>query len=96
MNNGFKVMDSDIHVSEPPDLWLDYIDPAFKDLAPRKMSMNGGGETWHCNGRPLPAFIDLPERQRGLDIRNEIARQKAGIRRHLPARQAPLRQPRPR
>ena len=77
MNNGFKVMDSDIHVSEPPDLWLDYIDPAFKALAPRKMSMNGHSDTWHCDGKPLPAFIDLPERQRGLNIRNEIARQKA-------------------
>ena len=77
MNNGFKVMDSDIHVSEPPDLWIDYIDPAFRDVAPRKMSMNGRSETWHCLGKPLPAFIDRPERQRGLDIRNEIARQKA-------------------
>ena len=76
MNNGFKVMDSDIHVSEPPNLWIDYMDPAFRDDAPRKMSMNGRSETWHCLGKPLPAYIDLPERQRGLDIRNEIARQK--------------------
>ena len=57
----------------PPDLWVDYIDPAFRDVAPRKMSMNGRSETWHCLGKPLPAFIDRPERQRGLDIRNEIA-----------------------
>ena len=33
--NGFKVMDSDMHVIEPKDLWQDYIDPKFKDRAPR-------------------------------------------------------------
>ena len=55
MNNGFKVMDSDIHVSEPPDLWIDYIDPDFRDVAPRKMSMNGRSETlalpWQASPR---------------------------------------------
>ena len=33
--NGFKVMDSDMHVVEPPDLWQRYIDPEFQDRAPR-------------------------------------------------------------
>ena len=32
--NGFKVMDSDMHTHEPWDLWLNYIDPAYKDRAP--------------------------------------------------------------
>ena len=32
---GFKVMDSDMHVLEPVDLWERYIDPEFKDRAPR-------------------------------------------------------------
>ncbi len=32
--NGFKVMDSDMHVIEPPDLWQRYIDPEFKARAP--------------------------------------------------------------
>ncbi len=38
MKNGFKVMDSDMHIIEPPDLWLRYIDPAFKDRAPRGLT----------------------------------------------------------
>ena len=33
--NGFKVLDSDLHVIEPPDLWQRYIDAEFKDRAPR-------------------------------------------------------------
>lgn len=33
-HNGFKVMDSDMHVMEPPDLWQRYIEPRFRDRAP--------------------------------------------------------------
>lgn len=36
--DGFKVMDSDMHIVEPADLWERYIDPAFKDRAPRGLS----------------------------------------------------------
>ena len=32
--NGFRVMDSDMHIVEPADLWQRYIDPAFRDRAP--------------------------------------------------------------
>src|SRR5579883_2384506 len=31
---GFRVLDSDMHVMEPPDLWTRYIDPKFRDIAP--------------------------------------------------------------
>jgi uncharacterized protein len=33
--NGFKILDSDMHVMEPPDLWERYIDRKFKARAPR-------------------------------------------------------------
>ena len=33
-SNGFKVFDSDLHVQEPWDLWLRYIEPAYRDRAP--------------------------------------------------------------
>jgi uncharacterized protein len=32
--NGFKVLDSDMHILEPPDLWQRFIDSKFKDYAP--------------------------------------------------------------
>ncbi|MCH9036679.1 MAG: amidohydrolase family protein, partial [Chloroflexi bacterium] len=38
--DGFKAMDSDMHVIEPPDLWQRYTEPAFKDRAPK------GFERW--------------------------------------------------
>jgi predicted TIM-barrel fold metal-dependent hydrolase len=33
--SGFKVFDSDMHIMEPPDLWQRYIDPEFREIAPR-------------------------------------------------------------
>ena len=32
--NGFKVIDSDMHIIEPVDLWQRYIDPGFRGVAP--------------------------------------------------------------
>ncbi|MCZ6873058.1 MAG: amidohydrolase family protein [bacterium] len=73
---GFKVMDSDIHVMEPKDLWLNYIEPAFKDKAPQVLeSENGPGTgTWQFMGKSFPAFSDHADRQRTAQIRRDKAR----------------------
>ena len=36
--NGFKMIDAELHVMEPVDLWDRYIDAEFKSRAPRRMS----------------------------------------------------------
>ena len=36
--NGFKIMDSDMHVIEPPDLRRRYIDPGFKEQGPQGLT----------------------------------------------------------
>jgi len=35
--NGFKLVDAEMHVMEPVDLWARYIDPEFKARAPRRL-----------------------------------------------------------
>jgi hypothetical protein len=35
--NGFKLIDAEMHVMEPVDLWQRYIDPEFRDRAPRRL-----------------------------------------------------------
>ena len=35
--NGFKLIDAEMHVMEPVDLWQRYIDPEFKARAPRRL-----------------------------------------------------------
>ena len=66
MKNGFKVLDSDMHILEPADLWQRYIDAKFKHLAPigttdhvRDLRLVGpDGSAW---GRPMdPPAGTLP------------------------------------
>ncbi len=38
MKSGFKVMDSDMHLREPADLWDRYMEPEFRDQAPKILS----------------------------------------------------------
>jgi predicted TIM-barrel fold metal-dependent hydrolase len=38
---GFKVMDSDMHVIEPPDLWQRYLEPAWRGRAPVGTTQGG-------------------------------------------------------
>lgn len=34
MLNGYKIVDADSHVIEPPGMWLKYLEPEFRDFAP--------------------------------------------------------------
>ncbi len=36
--NGYRILDSDMHIMEPPDLWEKYIDRKYKDRAPRGLT----------------------------------------------------------
>ena len=38
MKNGFKIIDSDMHLREPGDLWEKYMEPRWRDRAPRILS----------------------------------------------------------
>jgi predicted TIM-barrel fold metal-dependent hydrolase len=57
MKNGFRILDSDMHVMEPPDLWLEYTEAQYLDHAPRGLQrwvrdlamVDAAGNPW---GRP--------------------------------------------
>jgi predicted TIM-barrel fold metal-dependent hydrolase len=73
--DGFRVMDSDIHVMEPHDLWQRYIEPGFRDRAPRFAAIDGSDyEGWQFDGKVFPAFVDRPDRRRLARLRREKAR----------------------
>jgi hypothetical protein len=44
MKNGFKVIDSDMHIMEPLDLWDKYMDARFKDRGPRSVRVPTRGD----------------------------------------------------
>src|SRR5438093_13706662 len=75
MKQGFKVMDSDIHVQEPHDLWARYIEPQFKERARQFANIPEGSSpgVWRFEGKVFPAYIDRPERQRLAQVRRQKA-----------------------
>ena len=44
MGRVYNVIDADGHILEPLDLWENYIDPAFRDRAPRIVKGDNGKE----------------------------------------------------
>jgi hypothetical protein len=51
---GFKVMDSDMHIFEPVDLWQRYIDPKFADRAPVGLNRSFRDLGIKVEGKVLP------------------------------------------
>jgi len=60
---GYRILDCDMHVIEPHDLWLEYLEPAFRERAPQiGQSPRTGAYGWLCEGRLFPAWSDDPRR----------------------------------
>lgn len=51
MGRQYKVVDSDGHVCEPPDLWVRYIAAEYKDRAPRLVKCPDGEERLNIDGK---------------------------------------------
>ena len=56
MSRTYNVIDSDGHVLEPVDLWQRYIDPAYRDQAPKYFIDERGKEMMWFLGRAFPGF----------------------------------------
>ena len=67
VHGAFKVLDSDIHIIEPPDLWQRYIDPAFRDRAPVGLTEDVGDLRLAHDGKPWGRAPRRGPRQRGRD-----------------------------
>ena len=50
-----KIISSDSHVIEPPDLWTSRIDTKFKEQAPRVISEENG-DWWYIDGQRTNSF----------------------------------------
>ena len=59
MKQGYRFVDCDMHIMEPPDLFDKYLDPAFKHRITSSMRRSDGGPTG-MRGRPLWFFDGTP------------------------------------
>ncbi len=80
--NGFKLIDAEMHVMEPVDLWQRYIDPEFRNRAPRRLderrwdirTMVEGEVMAALPGGDSPAQTAAEEQALGERYAEEIAR----------------------
>ena len=48
----YKIVSSDSHVFEPPDLWTSRIESEFRERAPRIIRLEDG-DWWYCDGKKI-------------------------------------------
>src|ERR687883_844643 len=80
--NGFNMIDAEMHVMEPSDLWERYIDPAFRERAPRRLTerrwdirtLVEGEVMAQMPGGDWPALTDAEEKALAERYAEEIAR----------------------
>lgn len=55
---GYRLVDADTHINEPPDLWTSRVSSKFKDRVPRQQSFEQG-DAWVMEGAPDPINFGL-------------------------------------
>jgi len=50
---------ADSHITEPPNCYIDYIDPAWRDRAPHIKTLPGVGDAFVIEGHPVPISLGL-------------------------------------
>ncbi len=58
--DGMKLMDSDMHIIEPPDLWERYIAPEFQSRAPKGWPGHENPSVLEIDGRVYPKSASRP------------------------------------
>ena len=62
MKNGFRILDSDIHVIEPGSLFEDYLEEPFRARMPvMRRSDVTGVDTWVIDGQVFPLWNEWPD-----------------------------------
>lgn len=55
----YKVISADAHIVEPPHLWEKFLNPEFKQFAPRMIKDAEGGDAWQYGPGAAPAPMGL-------------------------------------
>ena len=55
----WRPISADSHITEPPNCYVDHIDPAFRERAPRVVHRDGIGDTFIVDGMKTPVPLGL-------------------------------------
>ena len=79
----FKLLDSDMHIVEPPDLWERYIDPAFRAQAPRGWPGPENPSVLEVAGKVMPRIAATPAAHYQTMYARKGDRYRRAIERHF-------------
>ncbi len=66
-----RIISADAHVTEPADLWINYIEPAYRDRAPH-IEAQEATDIWVCEtGTMFPVGVMHGVRYKGGEVRND-------------------------
>ena len=54
--SSYRVVSSDNHVIEPPDLWTSRAEAKFRDRVPQIIRAESGADWWYCDGNRIASF----------------------------------------
>ena len=58
----YRVISSDNHVFEPPDLWTSRAEPGFRERVPQLVSQEDG-DWWYCDSHRVIGLSAGPRRE---------------------------------
>jgi predicted TIM-barrel fold metal-dependent hydrolase len=72
--SNYKIISSDNHIYEPPDLWSSRVDVRFRDRAPRVVRLEDEGDWWFCDGHKIMGAFAGAQAGRRFEAPEKLSR----------------------
>ena len=72
--SNYKIISSDNHIYEPPDLWTSRVDARFRDRAPRVVRLEDEGDWWFCDGHKIMGAFAGAQAGRRFEAPEKLSR----------------------
>src|SRR5881628_3442203 len=74
MASSYRVISSDNHVYEPPDLWSSRVESKFRDRAPYVVRLEDEGDWWFCDGHKIVGAFAGAQTGRRFEAPEKLSR----------------------
>lgn len=61
----YEIVSTDSHLEVPPDSWRPFVDPEFREYAPKVVKLPNGGDAWLMPGKENPCCSASTSRPAG-------------------------------
>jgi predicted TIM-barrel fold metal-dependent hydrolase len=72
--SNYKIISSDNHIYEPPDLWITRVDARFRDRAPCVVQLEDEGDWWFCDGHKIMGAFAGAQAGRRFEAPEKLSR----------------------